>query len=45
MTNYELYRRSSVGIALTDTLDEMINSSLIDPQLAMKILHQVNFLK
>jgi len=42
MTNYELYRRSSVGIALTDTLDEMINSSLIDPQLAMKILQQVN---
>ncbi|ORX41892.1 hypothetical protein BCR36DRAFT_587692 [Piromyces finnis] len=40
MTQYELYRRSSVGMALTDTLDEMIQGSLIDPQLAMKILHQ-----
>ncbi|ORX77906.1 transcription initiation factor IIA, gamma subunit [Anaeromyces robustus] len=40
MTQYELYRRSSVGIALTDTLDEMISSSLIDPQLAMKIMRQ-----
>ncbi|KAI2619918.1 transcription initiation factor IIA gamma chain [Hypoxylon sp. NC1633] len=35
---YELYRRSSVGAALTDTLDDLITEHHIDPQLAMKIL-------
>ncbi|KAK9476037.1 transcription initiation factor IIA, gamma subunit, helical domain-containing protein [Lipomyces japonicus] len=35
---YELYRRSSIGVALTDALDELINESKIQPQLAMKIL-------
>ena len=35
---YELYRRSSVGGALTDTLDDLITDNRIDPQLAMKIL-------
>lgn len=35
---YELYRRSSIGLALTDTLDDLISDSRIDPQLAMKIL-------
>ncbi|ORY65517.1 transcription initiation factor IIA [Pseudomassariella vexata] len=35
---YELYRRSSVGTALTDTLDDLITEHRIDPQLAMKIL-------
>ncbi|KAL7627344.1 Transcription initiation factor IIA subunit 2 [Parahypoxylon ruwenzoriense] len=35
---YELYRRSSVGVALTDTLDDLITDHHIDPQLAMKIL-------
>ncbi|KAI1396227.1 transcription initiation factor IIA gamma chain [Hypoxylon fuscum] len=35
---YELYRRSSVGSALTDTLDDLITEHRIDPQLAMKIL-------
>ncbi|KAI0132688.1 transcription initiation factor IIA [Xylariales sp. AK1849] len=35
---YELYRRSSVGNALTDTLDDLITEHRIDPQLAMKIL-------
>ena len=42
--SYELYRRSSLGMALTDTLDELITSGLIDPQLAMKILSQVRCL-
>ncbi|KAJ9161948.1 hypothetical protein NKR19_g1819 [Coniochaeta hoffmannii] len=37
-TFYELYRRSSIGLALTDTLDELIGAQHIDPQLAMKIL-------
>lgn len=35
---YELYRRSSVGVALTDALDDLISEGRIDPQLAMKIL-------
>ncbi|KAJ9149052.1 hypothetical protein NKR23_g4572 [Pleurostoma richardsiae] len=35
---YELYRRSSIGLTLTDTLDDLISEHRIDPQLAMKIL-------
>ncbi|KAJ5159760.1 uncharacterized protein N7482_006764 [Penicillium canariense] len=35
---YELYRGSSLGLALTDTLDDLINEGRIEPQLAMKIL-------
>ncbi|KAF1994762.1 transcription initiation factor IIA gamma chain [Amniculicola lignicola CBS 123094] len=38
---YELYRRSSIGGALADTLDFLITERRIEPQLAMKIL--VNF--
>ncbi|TPX68852.1 hypothetical protein SpCBS45565_g02864 [Spizellomyces sp. 'palustris'] len=41
MAQYELYRRSSLGMALTDTLDELITESHIDPQIAMKVLAQV----
>ncbi|TIB69307.1 hypothetical protein E3Q22_03494 [Wallemia mellicola] len=37
---FELYRRSSVGIALTDSLDELITSGHINPELAMKVLTQ-----
>ncbi|KAJ3036090.1 Transcription initiation factor IIA small chain (TFIIA 13.5 kDa subunit) [Rhizophlyctis rosea] len=40
MALYELYRKSSLGTALTDTLDELISDSHIDPQLAMKVLSQ-----
>ncbi|KPI38212.1 Transcription initiation factor IIA subunit 2 [Cyphellophora attinorum] len=35
---YNLYRGSSVGEALIDAIDELINQSRIEPQLAMKIL-------
>lgn len=35
-----LYRRSAIGTALTDSLDELIQSGLMDPQVAMKILSQ-----
>ncbi|KAF2838766.1 transcription initiation factor IIA, gamma subunit [Patellaria atrata CBS 101060] len=35
---YELYRRSSLGGALTDTLDGLITDRRIEPQLAMKIV-------
>lgn len=37
-TVYELYRGSSIGLALTDALDELVSDGKIDPQLAMKIL-------
>ncbi|KAG0134293.1 transcription initiation factor IIA, gamma subunit [Tuber indicum] len=37
-TYYELYRRSSIGTALTDALDDLISEGRIAPQLAMKIL-------
>lgn len=30
--------RSSIGMALTDTLDDLISEGRIEPQLAMKIL-------
>jgi transcription initiation factor TFIIA small subunit len=35
---YELYRGSSIGEALIDTIDDLINDGRIEPQLAMKIL-------
>jgi hypothetical protein len=41
MAQYELYRRSTVGIALTDTLDDLIEGGHLDPQVAMRILAQV----
>ncbi|KAH9822696.1 transcription initiation factor IIA, gamma subunit, helical domain-containing protein [Melampsora americana] len=37
---FELYRRSSVGLALTDALDELIQSGHINPQLALTVLKQ-----
>ncbi|KAL6248175.1 Transcription initiation factor IIA subunit 2 [Rhinocladiella similis] len=35
---YELYRGSSIGLSLIDTIDDLINDGRIEPQLAMKIL-------
>ncbi|KAJ3481039.1 hypothetical protein NLI96_g7940 [Meripilus lineatus] len=37
---YEFYRGSSIGMALTDSLDELITNGAITPQLAMKVLQQ-----
>lgn len=37
-TNTHIYRYSSLGLALTDTLDDLINDQRIEPQLAMKVL-------
>lgn len=34
----DLYQSTSIGLSLTDTLDDLINESRIEPQLAMKIL-------
>ncbi|KAF2721592.1 transcription initiation factor IIA, gamma subunit [Polychaeton citri CBS 116435] len=36
--SYELYRGTSLGIALADTLDDLISARRIEPQLAMNIL-------
>ncbi|KAI8630270.1 transcription initiation factor IIA [Xylariaceae sp. FL1651] len=35
---YELYRQSSVGTALADTLEDLFIKNRIDPQLVMKVL-------
>ncbi|KAI9717205.1 MAG: Transcription initiation factor IIA small chain (TFIIA 13.5 kDa subunit) [Chrysothrix sp. TS-e1954] len=35
---YELYRNSSIGTALTDTLDDLISDNQLEPQLAMKVI-------
>ncbi|KAK4686654.1 transcription initiation factor TFIIA small subunit, partial [Tremellales sp. Uapishka_1] len=37
---YEFYRGSSIGTALTDSLDELITAGDIPPQLAMRVLQQ-----
>lgn len=35
---YELYRRSTIGITLVESLDNLINEGKIEPQLAILIL-------
>ncbi|KAF2403275.1 transcription initiation factor IIA, gamma subunit [Trichodelitschia bisporula] len=35
---YEIYRRTSIGLALTDALDSYITEQRIDPPLAIKML-------
>ncbi|PVZ99369.1 hypothetical protein BB558_004606 [Smittium angustum] len=37
---YELYRTSTLGFALTDSLDELIQAGHITPQLAIRVLIQ-----
>ncbi|KAG8820975.1 Transcription initiation factor IIA small chain (TFIIA 13.5 kDa subunit) [Serendipita sp. 411] len=37
---YELYRGSSVGLALADSLDALISSNEITPQLAIRIMER-----
>jgi len=36
----ELYRRSSLGMALTDALDELVISGVLSPTIAMKVLSE-----
>ncbi|CAL6299309.1 unnamed protein product [Bathycoccus prasinos] len=38
MSSLELYRRSSIGMALTDALDEMVTARELTPTIAMRIL-------
>ncbi|KAJ3117809.1 Transcription initiation factor IIA small chain (TFIIA 13.5 kDa subunit) [Physocladia obscura] len=37
---YEFYRKSTIGSALMDALDDMIQEGSIDPQVAMRMLSQ-----
>ena len=37
---YELYRRSTLGMTLTDALDEMVTTGELTPTIAMKVLAQ-----
>eukprot|EP00897_Mesotaenium_endlicherianum_P008715 jgi/Mesen1/7872/ME000042S07315 len=40
MTSYEIYRKSTIGMSLTDALDELVMNGSISPVLAVKILTQ-----
>jgi len=40
MAYYELYRRSTLGMTLTDALDEMVTAGELTPTIAMKVLAQ-----
>ncbi|CAM6107441.1 unnamed protein product [Calypogeia fissa] len=40
MGSYELYRKSSIGMSLTDALDELVTNGTITPLLAVKVLMQ-----
>ncbi|KAK8191638.1 transcription initiation factor IIA small subunit [Phyllosticta capitalensis] len=35
---YEIYRKTSIGMTLMDTLDELISTRRMEPQLAIKIM-------
>ncbi|KAL9632451.1 MAG: hypothetical protein Q9164_005313 [Protoblastenia rupestris] len=35
---YELYRGSSIGMSLIDTLDDLVHSGRLEPQTAMKVI-------
>ncbi|KAG2692584.1 hypothetical protein I3843_08G057700 [Carya illinoinensis] len=40
MATFELYRRSTIGMCLTETLDEMVQSGALNPNLAIQVLVQ-----
>ncbi|KAF8670569.1 hypothetical protein HU200_050595 [Digitaria exilis] len=40
MATFELYRRSTIGTGLTDTLDELVSSGAVSPELAIQVLVQ-----
>lgn len=40
MAYYELYRRSTLGMTLTDALDELVTDGDLTPSIAMKVLSQ-----
>lgn len=40
MVTFEVYRRSTVGLCLIDTLDEMVENGSLSPELAIQVLLQ-----
>ncbi|GLT60578.1 hypothetical protein SLA2020_333390 [Shorea laevis] len=40
MATFELYRRSTIGMCLTETLDEMVQSGTLSPENAFQVLVQ-----
>ncbi len=40
MSSYQLYRNTTLGIALQDALDEQIKTQQISPDLALKVLQR-----
>ena len=40
MSSYQLYRNTSLGIALQDALDEQVKTQQVTPSLALKVLQQ-----
>ncbi|XP_041991365.1 transcription initiation factor IIA subunit 2 [Salvia hispanica] len=40
MATFELYRRSTIGMSLTETLDQMVSSGTLSPELAIQVLIQ-----
>lgn len=40
MATFELYRRSTIGMCLTETLDEMVSNGVLTPELAIQVLVQ-----
>ncbi|KAG6495108.1 transcription initiation factor IIA subunit 2-like [Zingiber officinale] len=40
MSTFELYRRSRIGMCLTETLDEMVTNERLSPDLAIQVLMQ-----
>ncbi|TVU37022.1 hypothetical protein EJB05_18988, partial [Eragrostis curvula] len=40
MATFELYRRSTIGTCLTETLDDLVSSGAVSPELAIQVLVQ-----
>jgi len=40
MATFELYRRSTIGMCLTETLDEMVQNGTLSPEIAIQVLVQ-----
>ncbi|KAF0932107.1 hypothetical protein E2562_008644 [Oryza meyeriana var. granulata] len=40
VATFELYRRSTIGMCLTETLDEMVSGGTLSPELAIRVLVQ-----
>eukprot|EP01018_Ginkgo_biloba_P001139 Gb_32346 [translate_table: standard] len=40
MATFELYRRSTIGMCLTETLDELVSNGTLSPEHAIQVLVQ-----